>query len=113
MDRRKVPSLERLWRGCRIAICQGRASNQCDDLLGNAVDRTVVSDLLRLRKCRRNDLDGARPEELGGIVDRTGGLRAVSGRHWTSAARMGRALFQCSAMDRDAARWTLCSNGRA
>jgi hypothetical protein len=39
--------------------------------LGNAVDRNVVSDLLRLCKCRRDDLDDARPEELGGIFGRT------------------------------------------
>lgn len=57
-----------------------------DDLLGNAVDRNVLSDLLRLRKCQRDDLDGARSEELCWVVDGTGGIRAVSRRHRTSAA---------------------------
>src|SRR5215467_12011374 len=93
VDCREVSGLERLWGRRRIAIYQGRTPHQRDDLLGNPVHRNVLYDVLRLCECRRDDMDEARVEELGGIGGCTRGFLAVSSRHRKPATGMGGALF--------------------
>jgi hypothetical protein len=86
----------RAWSDCGGNI-ESRFTK--DELLTHIM---IIPALLRLLKCKRDDLDEGGNQKLGRFMQSSRSVRSLSERYQSSAAGMGRAVFRCATLDRNA-----------